>query len=182
LTCPDFAEALQARLLAKREADRRSLRRLSGSDERGRVKALKAHIATLEDAVANTEALGEQQRQEAGTAAKRVEAMEAHISTLEGAVTTARHEAETAARRLEALEAQIAKLENVVANAEAIGERRCQEAEIAVKRVEALEAHIAQAAIGIKLAIMMGDGHITGFNVERLRGIAEFVAGPRTAS
>lgn len=120
MTCPDFAEALQARLLSQREADRRSLRRLSGSDERGWVKALKAYIATLEDAVANAEALGER-GQEAGITTKRLEAMEARIATLQKAVTTARNESETAARRLEALVARIAILENAVANAEALG-------------------------------------------------------------
>jgi hypothetical protein len=40
-------------------------------DECRRVKALEAHIATLEEAVAKAEALGEQRRREAETAAKR---------------------------------------------------------------------------------------------------------------
>jgi hypothetical protein len=92
-----------------------------------------------------------------------------------------RREAETAARRVEALEAQIDRL-NAFANAEALGERRRQDAETTAKRVEVLEAHIAQVAISIKLAIMMGEGRITGSDLERLRGIADYVAGLRTAS
>jgi len=151
LPYPDFAEALEARR-PHLEADRHSLRQLSNPDERRRIEALEAQVARLEDAVANTEALGEQQRQEAGTAAKRVEA----------------------------LEARIAALENAVANAEALAERRRQEAETAAKRVEVLESHIAQVAIGIQLAIMMGEGHIAGFDVKRLQGIADFVAGLRS--
>ena len=126
MTYPDIAEALQARLRAHREADRHSLQKLPDSDERRRIEALEAQIATLEDAIANTEALGERQRQEAGTAVKRVEALEADIVTLKEVVAKAqalaeerRQEAESAARRVEALAAQIATLEKAVANAEA---------------------------------------------------------------
>ena len=100
MTYPTLTEALQARLLA--EADRLSLRRIPNSHNRRRVEDLEAHIALLEDALAHTEALGEQQRQEAGTAVQRVQALEAHIATLEGAVKAQalseqqRQEAETA--------------------------------------------------------------------------------------
>ena len=80
------------------------------------------------------------------------------------------------------MEAQIATLQNVVANAEAPKERRCHEAETAAKRVEVLEAHIAQVAIGIRLAIIMGEGRIAGLDLERLQGIADSVAGLKTVS
>ena len=188
MTYPDFAAALQARLRAHVEADHHPLRE-SDSGERRTIEALEAQIATLQDAIASTEALGEQQRHEAGTAVTRVEALEADIATLKEAVTKAqalaeerRQEAETAARRVEALEAQIATLENAVANAEAPGVRRRQEAETAAKRVEVLEAHIAQVAIGIRLAIIMGEGRIAGLDLERLQGIADSVAGLKTVS
>jgi len=189
LTCTDFAEALQARLRAHLKADRHS-RPKPESDERRRIEALEAHIATLEDAVVTTEALGEQQRQAAGTFAKRVEALQAYIATLESAIAKGqilsgeqRHqEVETAARRVETLEVQIDALKNALANAESLGERQRQDAETAVKRVEVLEAHIAQIAISIKLAIMMGEGRITGSDLERLKGIADSVAGLKPAS
>ena len=123
------------------------------------------------------------------TAVTRVAALEADIATLKEVVTKAqalaeqrRQETETAARRVEALEAQIATLENTVANAEAPGERRRQEAETAAKRVQVLEAHIAQVAIGIRLAIIMGEGRIAGLDLERLQGIADSVAGLKTVS
>jgi hypothetical protein len=35
-----------------------------------------------------------------------------------------------------------------------------RKAETAAKRVDILQAHFAQVAIGIKLAIMMGDSHV----------------------
>jgi chromosome segregation ATPase len=154
LTYPDLAETLQARLRAHLEADRVPLHNPSDSDERRRIEALEAQIATLQDAIATTEALGEQQRQEAGMAAKRVEALEAHVATLEDAA----------------------------AKAQALAEQRRQEAETAAKRVEVLEAHFAQVAIGINLAIMMGEGRVAGFDVKRLQGIANIIAGLRTAS
>jgi chromosome segregation ATPase len=189
LTRTDFAEALQARLRAHLEEDRHS-RPKPKSDERRRIEALEAQIATLEDAVATTEALGEQQRQAAGASAKRVEALQAYIATLESAIATAQtrdgeqlqQEAETATRRVEALEAKIGALQNALANSEALGERRRQEAETAAKRVEVLEAHIAQVAISIKLAMMMSEGRITGLDLERLQGIADSVTGLKDAS
>jgi len=149
LTYPDLAETLQARLRAHMEEDPHSLHHPSDSDERRRFKALEAQISTLQDAIATTEALGEQQRQEAGTAAKRVEALEAEVATLKDAVATA----------------QLVALQ------------RRKEAETAAKRVDILEAHFAQVAIGIHLAIMMGEGHVAGFDVKRLQGIADSIAG-----
>lgn len=105
---PDLAEALQARILADLRSEK------IDPDERHRIGALEAHIAKLEDAVANAEALGEQRRQEAETAAKRVEALEAHIATLEEAVAKAealgeqrRREAETTAKRADDLVAEL---------------------------------------------------------------------------
>ncbi len=179
MTYPNLTEPLQTRLLA--EANRLSLRQIPDSDNRRRIEDLEAHIAVLEDALANTEALGEQQRQEAGKAAQQVQALEAHIVTLEGAIAKAqalseqqRQEAETAARQVEALQAHLATLVNFDANAD-LNETRSQKAEAAAKRVAVLEAHIAQVAIGIKLAILMGEGHATGFDLERLRRLADTV-------
>jgi len=153
VTYPDLAENLPARLRAHSEADRNAVE-LPTTNDRRRIEALETQIATLQDAVAATEALGEQQRQETGMAAKRVEALEAHVATLEDAVT----------------------------KAQALAEQRGQEAEIAAKRVEVLEAHFAQVAIGINLAIMMGEGHIAGFDVKPLQGIVDSIARLRTAS
>jgi DNA-binding protein H-NS len=120
LTYPDLAQALQARILADLKAGTMAdtPRNRPFPDGRHKVGALEAHIATLEKAVAKAEALGEQRRQEAETAAQRVEALEAHIATLEQAVT----------------------------KAEALGEQRRQEAATAAKWVEALEANIATLA------------------------------------
>jgi chromosome segregation ATPase len=154
LTYADLAEALQARLHANREAERHSLRNTSDSGERRRIEILEAQIAILQDAIATTEALGEQQRQEAGLAAKRVEALEADVATLKDTVT----------------------------KAHTLAEQRRQEAETACKRAEILEAHFAQVAIGINLAIMMGQGQSTGFDVKRLQGIVDSIAGLRSSS
>jgi hypothetical protein len=73
LSYPDLAEALQARMLADLKAGQfdHPPRNRPAPDECRRVKALEAHIATLEEAVAKAEALGEQRRREAETAAKR---------------------------------------------------------------------------------------------------------------
>jgi len=48
-------------------------------DERRTFEALEAHIATLKEAVAKAEALGEQHRQEAETASKRVDHLVAEL-------------------------------------------------------------------------------------------------------
>jgi hypothetical protein len=119
LTYPDFAEALQARICADLEAEKvaHTPRKRPDPDERRRVEALEAHIATLEEAVAKAEVLGEQRRQEAETAAKRVGALEAHIATLQEAVAKAevlgeqqRQEAETAAKRADDLVAELVEM------------------------------------------------------------------------
>jgi chromosome segregation ATPase len=119
LTYPDLAEALQARIYADLEAEKvaHAPRNRPDPDERRRVEALEAHIATLQEAVAKTEAVGEQRRQEAETAAKRVAALEAHIATLQEAVAKAevladqqRQEAETAVKRADALVAELVEM------------------------------------------------------------------------
>jgi hypothetical protein len=48
--------------------------------------------------------------------------------------------------------------------------QRRKEAETAAKRVDILEAHFAQVAIGIHLAIMMGEGHVAGLTSNGCRG------------
>jgi hypothetical protein len=73
-------------------------------------------------------------------------------------------------------------LKDTVTKAQALAEQRRQEAETAGKRAEILEAHFAQFAIGINLAIMMGQGQSTGFDVKRLQGIADSIAGLRSSS
>jgi chromosome segregation ATPase len=112
----DIAEFLQARIVAdlKAELAAHTPGERPHPDERPRIAALEAQIATLVEAVASARTLGEQRRQEAEAAAKRVEALEAHIVTLEKAV----------------------------AEAEALGERRRQEAEIAIKRADHLVAEL----------------------------------------
>jgi chromosome segregation ATPase len=154
LTYRDLAEALQARLSAHLKADCHTLRDPPDSDGQRRIETLEVEIAVLQSAIAATEALGEQQRQEAGMAAKRVAALQAQLVTLEHAVATA----------------------------QTLADQRRVEAETAIKRIEVLEAHFAQVAIGINLAIMMADGHIAGFDVKRLQGIANSIAALRSAS
>jgi DNA-binding protein H-NS len=115
---PDLTEALQARILADLKAEKVGPAPPNRWDpaEAHRVGALEAHIATLEEAMAKAEALGEQRRQEA----------------------------ETAVKRTEALEAQIATLEEAVAKAETLGEQRHQQAETAVKRADDLVAELVE--------------------------------------
>jgi len=84
MTYPDLAEALQARILVDQIAEKDAHTPCKRPEPNER-RALETHIATLEKAVAKAEALGEQRRQEAQTAAKRVEALEVHIATLEEA-------------------------------------------------------------------------------------------------
>ena len=78
MTYPDLAEALQARIIVDQiaEKDAHTPRKRPEPNER---RALETHIATLEKAVANAEALGEQRRQEAQLAAKRVEGLVAAL-------------------------------------------------------------------------------------------------------
>ena len=115
MTYPDLAEALQARILVDQIAEKDAHTPCKRPEPNER-RALETHIATLEKAVAKAEALGEQRRQEAQTAAKRVEALEVHIATLEEAVT----------------------------KADALGEQRRQEAQLAAKRVEGLVAALVE--------------------------------------
>jgi chromosome segregation ATPase len=86
LTYPDLAEALQARIYADLEAEKvaHAPRNRPDPDERRRVEALEAHIATLQEAVAKTEAVGEQRRQEAETAVKRADALVAELVEMTG--------------------------------------------------------------------------------------------------
>jgi hypothetical protein len=81
LSYPDLAEALQARMLADLKAGQfdHPPRNRPAPDECRRVKALEAHIATLEEAVAKAEALGEQRRQQAETAVKRADDLVAEL-------------------------------------------------------------------------------------------------------
>jgi chromosome segregation ATPase len=150
LTYPDLAEALQARILADLMAEKVAHTRCErpGPDKR---RVPEAHIATLEEAVAKAQALGEQRRQEAQSAAKRVEALDVHIAMLEEAVAKAealgeqrRQEAQSAAKRIEALDVHIAMLEEAVAKAEALGEQRRREAQTAAKRAEDLVAELVE--------------------------------------
>jgi DNA repair exonuclease SbcCD ATPase subunit len=114
----DLAEALQARILADLKAGQvgHTPRNRPDPDECRGVDALEHHIATLEEAMAKAEALGERRRQEAETAAKRVGALEVHIATLEEAV----------------------------AKAEALGEQRRREAQAAAKRADDLVAELVE--------------------------------------
>ena len=116
---PDFAEALQARILADLKAEEvgRPLRSCPDPAERRTVGMLEAKIATLEDAVAKAEALGEQRRQEADIAKKRVTAVQAQIAQLQEAVAKAeargeqwRREAQTTAKRADDLVAELVEL------------------------------------------------------------------------
>jgi DNA repair exonuclease SbcCD ATPase subunit len=114
----DLAEALQARILADLKAGRAGHppRDRPDPDECCGVGTREAHIAALAEAMATAEALGEQRREEAETAAKRVAALEAHIATLEEAV----------------------------AKAEALGEQRRREAQTATKRADDLVAELVE--------------------------------------
>ena len=78
MTYPDLAEALQARILVDQIAEK-DAHTPCKRPEPNEGRALETHIATLEEAVAKAEALGEQRRQEAQTAAKRVEGLVAAL-------------------------------------------------------------------------------------------------------
>jgi hypothetical protein len=119
LPYPDLAQALQARILADVKAAMagHAPHNRPDSHEGRTVEALEAQIATLEEAVTKAQALGEQRRREAETAAKRVEALEAKIATLEKAGAKAealgeqrRREAETAATRADDLVAELIEM------------------------------------------------------------------------
>ena len=81
LPYPDLAQALQARILAdlKAETGGHTPRNRPDPHERRTVGALEAQIATLEEAVTKAEALGEQRRREAETAAKQADDLVAEL-------------------------------------------------------------------------------------------------------
>jgi chromosome segregation ATPase len=128
--------ALQARILVDLVAEK-DAHTPGKRPEPNEGRALDTHIATLEEAVAKAEALGEQRCQEAQTAAKRVEALEVHIATLEEAV----------------------------AKAEALGEQRRQEAQWAAKRVEGLVAALVEMTSETRRDLE-ADGRADGSNRE----------------
>jgi hypothetical protein len=131
----DIAEFLQARIVAdlKAELAAHAPGERPDPDERRRIAALEAQIASLVEAVASARTLGEQRRQEAEAAARRVDVLEAHIATLEKAV----------------------------AEAEALGERRREEAEIAVKRADYLVAELVDITSDL-VAMSKRDDRIDG--------------------
>ena len=107
LPYPDIAEFLKARMLADLQTEvAASTPGVSADADDGYDLALEAQIATLKDAVAAAQTIGEQRRQEA----------------------------ETAVERVAALEAQVATLQQAVAQAEAIGEQHRQDAEASAER------------------------------------------------
>jgi DNA repair exonuclease SbcCD ATPase subunit len=112
----DIAQALQARILANLKAGKVTDMPGHRPGDPCGAGALEVHIAALEKAVADAEALGEQRRQQA----------------------------ENAAKRIEALEARIAGFEEVVAKAEAEAEARRQEAEAATERANNLMAELVE--------------------------------------
>ena len=113
MTYPDIAQALQARILENAEQMADTPR--NRPDELRSVGAMEVQNAILEEAVATADALGEQRRQEAASAAKRVEILEAKIATLKEAVV----------------------------KGEAVGEQQRQEAQAATNRANELVAKIA---------------------------------------
>jgi len=119
LPYPDLTEALQARILADQKAEKvdQGPCNRGDPDEGGRVEALEARIATLEEAVAKAEALADQRCHEADTAAKRIEVLETHIATMKEVVAKAetlaeqrRREAETSAKRADDLVAEVIEM------------------------------------------------------------------------
>ena len=151
VTFSDMAQVLQARILADLKAGEVTDAPRNRPDEPRGVGALEAHIATLEKALVKAEAMGEQRRREAESAARRVEALELKIATLADSLTKAQaaseqrcQEVERSARRVEALEANIAALEETVTKAEAMGEQRRQEAQVATKRANDLVAEVVE--------------------------------------
>jgi chromosome segregation ATPase len=112
MTCPDFAEALQARICADLEAERIAHTPLKYrvADGQGSEKILELRSAALEEALAKAESLGAQRAQEAETAVKKIAELEARIATLQ----------------------------QTIVKAEALGEQQRQEAQAAAKRVDHL--------------------------------------------
>jgi hypothetical protein len=142
----DIAEFLQARIVAdlKAELAAHTPCETPDSDERPRIAALEAQIATLTQAVAAARTLGEQRRQEAEAAAKRVEVLEAHT----------------------------ARLEKAVAEAEALGEQRRQEAEAAVKRADYLVAELVDITSEL-VAMSKRDDRTDGSTTQAARCAAQ---------
>jgi DNA repair exonuclease SbcCD ATPase subunit len=136
----DIAQALQARILANLKAGKMTDMPAHRPGDPCGAGALEAHIAALEKAVADAEALGEQRRQEAEAAAKRIEALETRIVGFEAAVAKA--EAEAQARRQEA-QAATERANNLVAElVEMTGElvemsKRVSEQTTAMERMRA---------------------------------------------
>jgi hypothetical protein len=108
LPSPDIAEFLKTRMLAdlRTEVAASTLGASAAIDEERRLAALEAHIATLQDAVAAAQAVGEARRREAESAAERAAVLESQIATLKEAVAKAeaigaqhRQDAEASAAR-----------------------------------------------------------------------------------
>jgi chromosome segregation ATPase len=112
MTCPDFAEALQARICADLEAEKIAHTPLKYrlADGQRSDKVLELRTAALEEALAKAESLGEQRAQEAETAAKKIAELEARIATLQQTIVKAealaeqqRQEGQAAAKRVDHL-------------------------------------------------------------------------------
>jgi chromosome segregation ATPase len=108
LPYPDIAEFLKARMLADLREDVAACTPgiSADADEPRHIEALEAHIAKLQDAVAEAHTMGERRRREAESAAERVAALQAEVATLTKAVADAealgeqhRQEAEASAER-----------------------------------------------------------------------------------
>ena len=86
MTCPDFAEALQARICADLEAEKIAHTPLKYrlADGQRSDKVLELRTAALEEALAKAESLGEQRAQDAETAAKRVDHLVVELVAMTG--------------------------------------------------------------------------------------------------
>jgi len=107
----DIAEALQARLSSDPEG------KASATTDSGTVELLRAHIATLEMALAKAEEIGKHREHEVESVTSRVADLQAHIATLEAALVNAdiagkhwQREAELGARRVNDLVAELFKV------------------------------------------------------------------------
>jgi uncharacterized coiled-coil DUF342 family protein len=116
LPAPDFAQALQARILAD-QAEGAAANRGETSVKQSEGRAVPARIAALEEALVKAETQREQWRQEADTAAKRIEQLEIRVAELTKALAEAealakqRHgEAQAAAKRADHLVAELVQL------------------------------------------------------------------------
>jgi chromosome segregation ATPase len=116
LPAPDFAQTLQARILADQEEGATANRR-EAPLKQSEGRAVQARIAALEEALVKAETQREHWRQEADTAAKRIEELEIHVAELAKALAEAealakqRHgEAHAAAKRADHLVAELVQL------------------------------------------------------------------------